>query len=468
MKKQLLLFVGLVLNCAALADSIAIIFDTPGTYKYGAGFNGSPTDPNDSLFIISSSNIVLDLGDGTFGQQVGNTVPGFKLIVINPNLSNVIIRNGKIANLTSNGIYVNDGCSQVTFENLTLDSCTDAGIFCEGITTGTGLSNLTIRDCSFSNVLSTSGSAYGLRVKNCSRLSMENCLFEGTKQLVNLASRGISFENVSAFQITNSKALGQLGVGTAIGFNFDSSSDGLMDNCICYFNIAAAGDSNSLGSGFFFNNCSRLWVANCQGVGNGALAGRGAGFSSTNGSQNIIEKSIAQNNNGFASAVGYMLDGENTSYLDTCMSRANTSSAGSAYGIRLLNNSSNCYIEDNTVVNNSGVQGFGIADDANPSSSLVIGNYALNNGTNYSVTYTTGVTLAIIEGSLTNSAIGLPSGQSGVFDNVSVGNVDGGTGGNALAGFSSLLSANVSSPSLINSNVSVGNLSNAISELLGN
>lgn len=419
MKKYLYL-IPLLISFVVRADSIAIVFDTPGVYKYAWGMNGNPTDPNDSLFIITSSNVTLDLGNGTFGQQPGNSVPGFRGVVVNDNLANVKIINGKFANFTGEGVYVNDGCAEFVAEALTLESCTNAGIFCEGSITGTGLNNLTIRNCNFSNIGSSGGSAYGLRIKKCSRLVMSDCLFEGTSQLINNEGRGISFEQVSAFQITNCKSLGQNGLEAGIGYSFEACHDGIVTTCIAYYNYTAGGSANALSYGFSFTGCTRLFVSDCQGVSNFALVGKGAGFYSTAGSQNIFEKSLAQNNSGQAGVVGFGLDDEVRSYLDLCMSRGNTSQGGNAYGIRLINTCDNCYVEDNTVVNNSGVQSFGITDDSNPSSTLVIGNYALNNINNYSITYPAGITLPLIEGSLSNNVIGLPGGQSGVFDNVSV------------------------------------------------
>lgn len=416
--KRYLYLIPFIISSVVRADSVAIVFDTPGTYKYGWGMNGNPTDPNDSLFIIAASDITLDLGGGTFGQQPGNTVTGFRGVVVNPNLTNVKIVNGAFANFTGEGVYVNDGCSQVVFEDLTLGECTGAGIVCEG--TETGLSNITIRNCSFSNITSNGGSAYGFRAIKCSRLVMNDCLFEGTAQIVNKEARGASFEQVNAFQIINCKSLGQNGLEAGIGYSFEESSDGLINNCIGYYNFTAGGSSNAISRGFSFTKCSRLWVSDCQGVGNFALVGQASGFYSTAGSGNIFEKSIAQNNSGQAEVIGFGLDDEVRSYLDLCMSRGNTCQGGNAYGIRLINTCDNCYVEDNTVVNNTGKQSFGITDDSNPSSTLVIGNYALNNVNNYSITYPAGITLPTIEGSLSDSAIGLPGGKSGVFDNVSV------------------------------------------------
>ena len=78
-------------------------------------------------------------------------------------------------------------------------------------------------------------------------------------------------------------------------------------------------------------------------------------------------------------------------------------------------------IRNNTLVNNLGIAGsFGIKDERIPSTSVVINNYSFNSGTNYSITYTNGITLPIISGSLSANPPGLPSDAGGVLDNTSV------------------------------------------------
>ena len=119
---------------------------------------------------------------------------------------------------------------------------------------------------------------------------------------------------------------------------------------------------------------------------------------------------------------GYALINEAKSSIIRCFSRNNeTTVTGTSFGILLTGTCDQCQVRENNLINNLGLSAtFGIKDERIPSTSAVIKNYSFNNGTNFSITYTNGITLPIISGSLSANPPGLPSDAGGVLDNTSV------------------------------------------------
>src|SRR6516165_3457139 len=154
MKKSMKIKIYLLIICAVAnsyisANSVSITYNFPGNFVYGSGYTAAPTSPNDSMLVITSSNIVIDFGGGIFTQS--GTVDGFAGITIAPNISNVTLKNGIISGLTGSAVVVNDGCSNIFLNSMTIINCADAGIYFAG--TQTGIIDLSIKNCSFSNMV---------------------------------------------------------------------------------------------------------------------------------------------------------------------------------------------------------------------------------------------------------------------------------------------------------------------------
>ena len=150
-------------------------------------------------------------------------------------------------------------------------------------------------------------------------------------------------------------------------------------------------------------------------------AGQAAGYWLSNGSCNSLNDCLADDNSGYTWCAGLVLENENQSIIHNSRTQGNLSLTGTAYSIYLLGNNNNaCNIYKNQINNTTGaLASFGIVDERTPSTSSVIKNQAFNNGTNYVVTYTTGVTLPVVSGKITG-APGLPSGASGLLDNIDI------------------------------------------------
>ncbi|HEX2977590.1 MAG TPA: right-handed parallel beta-helix repeat-containing protein [Candidatus Babeliales bacterium] len=415
-------FVAIVFVCLfaieqAGADSVAIVYDNPGYYLYGGGMTASPTDPDDSMIIINTSNVVIDMGGNIFRQDPENTVPGFKCVSIAPNLSNVTIRNGIIAGFTGNGIVVNDGCFDIVLDGLSIKGCTDAGI--NFIGDRSGIMDVAIRNTSVSDTIpGSSRVTAGVHAFNTTRTLITTCYFEGNELVSPDRSAGVHFENSSVFEFSNNRTIGQVGKQFAAGYMFENCTEGIIRDCLAYATNTASGDGSDVVSGFYMDTCKDIWINSSQSV-SGKARGQCFGFYSQKGVGTILEKISVQSQQADQGSSGIYLSNEDGSYINNSTIRSVVSTKGNAYGIQLADNCTRCQIEENLVSNNSGERSFGIIDNANPSTSLFIRNQCFNNSINYSVTYP-GFELPIINGSLSNRDPGLPSLVCGTLDNVSV------------------------------------------------
>ena len=401
--------------CIYYGVNASTLYDMPGVYAYGSGIIADPTQPNDSIITIAASNIILDLGDQAFEQYSLNTVPNFDGIIIQSGASNVTIRNGTIQKLTGRGIVIEDGCSEVRFENITISDCTNYGIAALG---ESGISEVGIYNCSITDIKQGDQLSAGVYLQNCSKIIIDRVTVQGFEQASETDCMGFRFVSANAFQMTDCKAIQHMSKQLSAGYYFDSSNDGIVKNCLVYSCITL-GDAASLSAGFYLTGCQRIWISKSQSALNMSLSGQSIGFYSESGSRNIFDNLVAQLNTASQNAAGFWFINEQRSYINNNMIRGNESSKAQAAGIK-LEGCSLCCITENTLINNIGAESFGIVDAASPSSSVITLNYAFNNSKNYQVSYSNGVTLPILNGSLTQSDPGLPLHVAGLLDNISI------------------------------------------------
>lgn len=190
----------------------------------------------------------------------------------------------------------------------------------------------------------------------------------------------------------------------------------VFEGCVAGSNIAAL----ATGSGFRLVQSSNCRISGCEATNNGNDFTEGFGFVCSEGNNNLINNCQA-NSNGNASgtdASGFMFSSETASTIIDCTSSGQVGS-GSVHGILLGDDgtgvySQNCVIQHNTVSNN---YVYGIRDTLNLSTSLITGNLAFNQLSNYDVTYAFGL-IPTDTGSLTTGFP--PTGSTGTFDNVSI------------------------------------------------
>ena len=144
----------------SLVTAHTIVIDQPGFISLGDDINESGFD----LFQITASNVILDLSE----HIISNGNSG---VVIDSDLSNIIIRNGTITNQANHGISIGQNCSTIRIENLTVSSCGKNGVKVES-----GVVGMFITDSFLSDVtqaaISIKEDTENIRMKN---LTINHC-----------------------------------------------------------------------------------------------------------------------------------------------------------------------------------------------------------------------------------------------------------------------------------------------------
>ncbi len=269
-----------------------------------------------------------------------------------------------------------------------------------------------------------SQSGFGLIMILSNNNTFEHCAFNGNRSIDTISFVGggfgvyllnANFNNI----FRDCEASNNSGFLEGVGFRSLQGGNNSFINCV-------ASENNGSGGGFVFESERCSSCKDCQSLCNTATVNAGdssAGFKASSGSNNLFEHCFVLGTTADGEAAGLILAGETASSIINCICQNSTSFAGTGYGILLdLGNSVtciSCFVKNNSVMNSVGaVASYGYRDEGSPnSSSLFTGNFAFNNGTNYSVTYPSGP-LPVVSGSLSG---GLPAtGTSGTFDNISI------------------------------------------------
>jgi hypothetical protein len=280
-------------------------------------------------------------------------------------------------------------------------------------------SNCVISDCLFNDNLGES--AIG-----CALIGGNGNIFQRCAALRNRAddsagaTAGFNIQNSTSTTIVDCIANDNSGFEVS-GFLLNSNNATSLSGCVAAVN---RGD----GEGFALFQENGAVVKSCQSLANTSttLAVDMSGFHSFSGINNHFENCSAQRTYADLIAAGYRFTGEQNSSIVNCLAQETVSSTSYAYGIFIETEagtpptpSTTNFIRGNTISTSIGTLGaFGILDDAiNVSSNLVAGNFALRNGTNFSVSYPS-ATLPVVSGSFSG---GMPAtGASGSFANISI------------------------------------------------
>lgn len=415
-----IIFLSILCTNTSHADFSANI-TTAGEYFLSSDYIFDPSSQTTSAFVIDADNVTFNLNGNLIIQT--NQVPNVDAIVINPNRSNVVIKNGTIKNFSGSGIRVKDGTSSVTIAHTAITNCSASGIFLDGNTSGTGIKNSLIYNCIISSCTGASNNpAYGLRIVNGKTITIEDTLIVGCDAASTSSGYGIRIESSNGVECNRCKSVLNGGFKESAGFNLLLSDDCSFKECVATQNVGRDSSSSATTSGFLLDQCNKTLILKSQSIANNSLSSGVIGFCARSGSRNIFEDCFSQVNTGSSYAAGFELSAETKSNIIKATSRCNkTLTSGIGAGIVLSSACSNCYLKDNALINNSGITtSYGIIDYRSPSTSLVVNNYAFNNGTNFSVTYATGVLLPVVSGSLSQALPGLPTQTSGVLDNLSL------------------------------------------------
>lgn len=413
--KKIFLLAALIVSIHSIHPTD--IFDTPGRYAYGSDVFYSPTSDNEAAISIESSNIVIDLAGRTVVIDPTTTFTGTVAIKVAPNLSNVVIQNGTIIGMNKGvGINVGDGCAQIYIQDLAVRTCNDTAVFCDGNTTG--ITNVQIANCSFVFTRSTAV-AYGIHLLGCANIGIDYCQCIGTIS-TGTAAYGVRLDSCSGSFISNCNFVQTSAPVTSAGVSFSATTNGIIQSCRMFNNVSTTAAAGAGAYGLLLDSaCQKNRIIDCILASNSNALAESAAVKSIGGTQNIIENCALEFSAGSSVSAGVIFDGESQSHVQDSKISGNSASVGTAYGILLRNTNTDCYIADNIITSTDGVGGSsGITDEQTPSTNCIIQNSGFNNGTNYTVTYPTGITLPVVDGSLSSVSPGMPNSDN--WNNISI------------------------------------------------
>jgi hypothetical protein len=391
MKKYFLMIILASSICTNIkADTICSSIDAPGTYIYGGSIEASPTDDNDTIVCVTSSDVTVDLGGHVFTQT--NAVPGLDGIRVGPGLKNITIINGEIRGLTGNGILIGEGCEDVTIKNMKIKSCNATGINFAG-TIANQIKDGTISECTVSSCTGANGNpAYGIRLTQCSDIDITNCSATGNDAITTNNGFGMSFEWCDGCKIINCDIESNGGNALGAGISLNQSAWCSIDYCRIVSTIARDSGPSSKAVGILLSQCSHCSASECTVKHTANLASQSHGFQSIDGINNTFFLCNSENNLGSTFASGITLRGtENKSGIFECKCRVNDGGiSGTGYGI-FIDGAQNCDVWYNHLIGNQGASGYGLLDNTTDTTNLIAGNLAFSNTTTgFSVTRTIG------------------------------------------------------------------------------
>ena len=351
----------------------------PGTYYLASNLSFVPNSTSDTMLVISSNNVILDLGSKSMSSDKSSA--GTVAISISASKSNIHIFNGNIDGMTGVGVKINSGCRNIHVANMSIHNCDEGGVSvassdhvylsncvvnnCNGSSSTTEAAALRLTsskhvyatNCEFSNNTGTSKAGVGALLSGCTGCHFVGCFANHNVGTIAYGFRLTSsckdclFENCNAASQTAS-------AGIASGFSLASSSAIRFNNCASSNNSATSGacygfnaDSTSLSN--TLNKCEAMSNAGNTGVHAFALQGNG----------NHLEHCRANHNSASGSdVIGFYLDGTGASstargnVLKHCVANHNSSSAGNASGFLISSGRSNRLVECTATSNTTSAQ----------------------------------------------------------------------------------------------------------------
>ena len=351
----------------------ALTITAPGLYELGDNITFSPSVA-DSIISIQTSDVTLDLG-GRILDQI-NTTTGVDGISVASGLSNIIIRNGSIRNVTNRGIFVDTSTAntaRLTISDLVFTNCQNRGISFEG---GFNAENCIIDHCQFINcTLSATGDFVINLASGTTQNSRISDIFignEGTPAIPGGAralirtgglARSCVFQdilaeeiNASAVNVTGFLAAGQFITNLVENVRFSSLNTGAANTYIG-FSLQSITATNS------FINCNS---SRCS-------AGTASHFSLTGvPSNNLFTSCIAQGVSSSNQFDGFNLGTSTNSLLFNCtVAVCASGGTGPLNGFTLGTTATggnlflNCIVEGCTAGGTSPFNGFVLSTHAN-------------------------------------------------------------------------------------------------------
>lgn len=191
----------------------------------------APTDPDDAIVCIQSSGVTIDFGGHTLSMDPTTTAANFSGITIGSGLSNIIIKNCFIENLTGTGILIGDGCSNITIDNVQILNAQLNSIFINGLPNNLA-QEIIIKNCFLSGSIgSLLLPAYGLRALYVTGLHLINNRFKNINNGFLLDGFGISIEQKSNFKLESLFLDNNHGYTNAYCIRLLQSKSGIIEDC---------------------------------------------------------------------------------------------------------------------------------------------------------------------------------------------------------------------------------------------
>lgn len=196
-------------NVIRQIPSAGIVIRSPGTYTFGGDILWTPNDVQCAAITIQCSDVTLDLAGFTLTASVSDKaqqVAGILVLgpVANPNVTNITITNGTVANVTEYGVFATAVCglniSRITvtgvcMQNLNTRFLTPAGIQVSGSI------DVAITDCSVTQLNVTTDSSAGIFLLSTIQARVSRCQ---TTNLVNNDGAVIGFSFIKCIGVTTS------------------------------------------------------------------------------------------------------------------------------------------------------------------------------------------------------------------------------------------------------------------------
>jgi hypothetical protein len=388
---SLLCSIALLVSLHCIAPALTI--SAPGTYTVGWNVPYAPV-AGEPIILIESSNVLLDLEGYTLDQI--NSETGVAGISIGNGFSNIVIKNGRIRNVTDCGLVITPTATfseKISIENIFFENCGSEGIAIipsGGFTT----QNLSIEGCTFLDCARSSTSTAMLRISGSAPTVHDIKIFQRPTATPFPGSRtALYIENIrngifSDIRISGIRTAEDIiGIDTAGASGVEASLfEGIVISDLYTTSGNTTGISASACKNSAFNNC---FITSSTGLINTGI------ILANQPQSNLFIGCLTEDLYGTTTARGFSIAGtQNAVFVDCVANRIGTSGASGTTDGFFLSTAIRCHALRCLATNgiavgtNSQTAGFRIAGASTCSLSecLAVANNGIALGTGYVLT----------------------------------------------------------------------------------
>ena len=138
-----------------------------GRYYLETPLQAVPSGTNRNVIKVTANNVTLDLNGMSLSQI--NTTAGLNGIDIASGVSNVIIMNGFINNLSDVGINVGTNCNNIRIVNVKVNNCDGGGLQFNTVQ-NIALKDVSATNCNGTGTTAPGNDAVGLYMTTCDKI----------------------------------------------------------------------------------------------------------------------------------------------------------------------------------------------------------------------------------------------------------------------------------------------------------